>query len=69
MTKKIYLETPGSWVAPFYSTFDLECHGQTSLKVVFVKFAHVFMKFRKLQSLQMENKKLHHKHSLFFEQN
>ena len=40
--------------------FDLECHGQTSLKVVFVKFSHVFMKFRKLESLHMENKKLHH---------
>ena len=40
--------------------FDLECHGQTSLKVAFVKFAHVFMKFRKLESLHMENKKLHH---------
>ena len=39
--------------------FDLECHGQTSLKVAFVKFAHVFMKFRKLESLYMENKKLH----------
>ena len=35
--------------------FDLECHDQTSLKV-----AHVFMKFRKLESLHMENKKLHH---------
>ena len=40
--------------------FDFECHGQTSLKVAFVKFAHVFMKFRKLESLHMENKKLHH---------
>ena len=39
---------------------DLECHGQTSLKVAFVKFAYVFMKFRKLESLHMENKKLHH---------
>ena len=39
--------------------FDLECHGQTSLEVVFVKFAHVFMKFRKRESLHMENKKLH----------
>ena len=43
--------------------FDLECHGNprmtTSNKVVFVKFAHVFMKFRKLESLHMENKKLH----------
>ena len=37
--------------------FDLECHGQTSLKVAFVKFAHVFIKFRKLESLHMENKK------------
>ena len=40
--------------------FDLECHGETSLKVAFVKFVHVFMKFRKLESLDMENKKLHH---------
>ena len=40
--------------------FDLERHGETSLKVAFVKFAYVFMKFRKLESLHMENKKLHH---------
>ena len=39
--------------------FDLECHGQTSLKVAFVKFPHIFMKFRKLESLYMKNKKLH----------
>ena len=39
--------------------FDLECHGQTFLKVAFVKFALVFMKFRKLESLHMESKKLH----------
>ena len=38
--------------------FDLECHSQVSLKIVFVKFDHIFMKFRKLKSLQMENKKL-----------
>ena len=40
--------------------FDLECHSQTSLKASFVTFAQVFMKFRKLESLHMENKKLHH---------
>ena len=40
--------------------FYVECHGQTSLKVDFVKFAHIFMKFRKLESLHMENKQLHH---------
>ena len=39
--------------------FELECHGQTSVKAAFVTFAHVFMKFRKLESLYMENKKLH----------
>ena len=39
--------------------FDLECHGQTSLEVASVKFAHVFMRFRKLESLYMKNKKLH----------
>ena len=38
--------------------FDLECHVQTSLKVAFVKFAHIFMKFRKLESLHMEKKLL-----------
>ena len=36
--------------------FDLECHGQTSLIVAFVKFAQVFMKLRKLESLQTETK-------------
>ena len=35
--------------------FDLECHGQTSLIVAFVKFAQVFMKFRKLESLQTKH--------------
>ena len=40
---------------------DLECHGQTSLKVAFVKFAYVFMKFRKLESLYMENTLNRHK--------
>ena len=40
--------------------FDLECDGQTSLKVVFVKFGQIFMKFKKLESLHMENKKLYH---------
>ena len=39
--------------------FDFECQDQTSVKVALVKFAHVFMKFRKLESLHMENKKLH----------
>ena len=36
--------------------FDLECHGQASL--AFAKFAQVLMKFRKLESLDLENKKL-----------
>ena len=31
--------------------FDQECHDETSLKVVSVKFVHIFMKFRKLESL------------------
>ena len=34
---------------------DLECHGETSLIVAFVKFAQVFMKFRKLESLQTKH--------------
>ena len=41
--------------------FDLERHGETSLKVAFVKFAYVFMKFRKLESLYMENTLNRHK--------
>ena len=36
--------------------FDLECHGQASLKIAFVKFGHIFRKFRKLRSLHLENK-------------
>ena len=36
--------------------FDLECHGQASLKVAIVKFDPAFMKFRKLKSLK--NKEL-----------
>ena len=37
---------------------DLECQGQAPLKINFVKFGDVFMKFRKLKSLHLENKKL-----------
>ena len=37
---------------------DLECHGQTCVKVELVVFGLVFMKFRKLRSLYRENKKL-----------
>ena len=36
---------------------DLECHGQVSIKIASVKCDHVFIKFRKLKSLQLENKK------------
>ena len=36
--------------------FDLECHGQAPLKIAFVKFGHIFRKFRKLRSLHLENK-------------
>ena len=39
---------------------DLDCHGQTSLKVAFVMFDLVLMKFRKLKSLNQENKKIDH---------
>ena len=38
--------------------FDLECHGQTSLKAAFVMFGLVLRKFRKLKSVDQENKKL-----------
>ena len=38
--------------------FDLECHGKASFKIAFVNFDHIFMNFRKLKSLQLENKKL-----------
>ena len=42
--------------------FDQEYHRETSLKVASVKFIHVFVKFRKLESLLYENIKLdHHK--------
>ena len=58
--QKISLQNFKSLFPLILRFFDLECHGQTSLKVAFVKFANVFMKFRKLESLHMENKKLHH---------
>ena len=29
--------------------FEPECHGQISLKTDFVKFGHVFIKFRKIE--------------------
>ena len=38
--------------------FDLECHGQTSVKVDLVTLGLVFRKFRTLRSLCRENKKL-----------
>ena len=37
--------------------FDLECHGQASVKVELIMFGFVFMKFKKLRSLYRENKK------------
>ena len=46
--------------------FDLECHGQTSVKVKLVMFGFVFMKFRKLKSLCWENKKLDLHKTLIF---
>ena len=39
-------------------TFDLECHGQISVKVELVMFGLIFMNFRKLRNLYRENKKL-----------
>ena len=46
--------------------FDLECHGQAPLKIVFVKFGDVFMKLWKLKSLQPENKKFDRHKNLVF---
>ena len=46
--------------------FDLECHGQAPLKIAFVKFGDIFMKFRKLKSLHLENKKLDRPKNLVF---
>ena len=57
--QKISLQNFKSLFPLILRFFDLECHDQTSLKVAFVKFAKVFMKFRKLESLHMKNKKLH----------
>ena len=54
--QKISLQNFKSLFPLILRIFDLECHGQTSLKVAFVNFAHVFMKFRKLESLPMEKK-------------
>ena len=38
--------------------FNLEYHGQPSFEIAFVMFGLVFMKFRKLNILRRENKKL-----------
>ena len=38
--------------------FDLEYHSQACIKVALVKFGLPSMKFRKLKSLHLENKKL-----------
>ena len=57
--QKISLQNFKSFFPLVLRIFDLECHGQTSLKVAFVKFTHVFMKFRELESLHLENKKTH----------
>ena len=40
--------------------FDLECHGQTTFKVVFVMFRLTFMKLKVLKILHWENKKNDH---------
>ena len=38
--------------------FNLECHGETSLKIELVMSGIVFMKFRKSRNLYQENEKL-----------
>ena len=57
--QKISLQNFKSLFPLVLRIFDLECHGETSLKVAFVKFTHVFMKFRKLESLHMEKTHRH----------
>ena len=39
--------------------FDLECQGHTFLKVAYVMFRLVFIKFRKSTSLHRKNKKVY----------
>ena len=39
--------------------FDIEYHGQTSLKVAFVRFCLFFIMLKKLKTLSWENKNLH----------
>ena len=46
--------------------FDLECNGQTSVKVELIMFGLVFMKLRKLRSLFRENEKLDPRKTLMF---
>ena len=63
------LNYPLNKLAKFLSTFSSNFinfwpHSQASLKIAFVKFGHIFMKFRKLKNLQLENKKLDC-HSIF----
>ena len=56
--KKISLQNFKPLFPVILPILDLECHGQASLKLAFVKFFHVFIKFRKLESLHLENKKI-----------
>ena len=57
--QKISLQNFKSLFPLILQFFCLECHGQASLKVAFVKFAYIFMKFRKLESLHMESLQLY----------
>lgn len=56
--KKVNLQNYKPLLPVILQIFDLKCHGQTSVKVAFVIFGLIFIKFRKLKSLHRENKKL-----------
>ena len=56
-TKKDSLQNFKPIFAVVLQVFELECHGQASLKVEFVLFGLVFMKFRKFKILHQESKK------------
>ena len=56
--KKVSLQNLKLIVLGIFGIFDLECHGQPSVKVELIMFGLVFTKFRKLRSLYRENKNL-----------
>ena len=56
--RKVSLQNIKPIFAVIQQVFDLECHGQASLKVMFSLFGLGFLKFRKLKIIHTGKKEL-----------